>query len=430
MSASPATSTRHRRDSLGRRGQAPLRELLHRTGRRPRIGSIATLLCCIAIGGPSAAQDEDPLDGLIDIPNEISVRPPMAPETAPPKAPEPEAFGSPSWNVPTLRPREFDWIKLTNGEWLKGEIDVMRSDRLEFNSDELDELTIDWEKIASLHTARPYTFGFSRRRQATGRALITVENVIVQTDSGEEVYDRKDLYSIVHAQQSWWSLWQGKISVGATVRAGNTDQIDAFFKANIKRRTAFSRFSLDARANYGTIDDEATVQNTKTDLSFDIFITDRFFVTPAAIELYRDKFQNIELRYSPGAGVGYELFDNKMLEMNIQSGAVYRATNFISVEAGEDEIDRTGALTAATDWEATLTPRVDLDGSYSASIGIPDAKDTNQHADVVLSVEITGIVDLDVTFVWDRVGDPVAFESDEIPEQDDFTLSVGLGIDF
>ena len=35
---------------------------------------------------------------------------------------------------------DFDWVRLTNGEWLKGEFITMRDDSLVFDSDEFGEI--------------------------------------------------------------------------------------------------------------------------------------------------------------------------------------------------------------------------------------------------------------------------------------------------
>jgi hypothetical protein len=39
---------------------------------------------------------------------------------------------------------------LTSGEWLRGEINFMRDEVVEFDSEELDVLNIDWKDIAEL----------------------------------------------------------------------------------------------------------------------------------------------------------------------------------------------------------------------------------------------------------------------------------------
>ena len=48
------------------------------------------------------------------------------------------------WQPPPPMPDAFDWIQLTSGEWLKGELIALYDGSLEFDSDELDNLTLDW----------------------------------------------------------------------------------------------------------------------------------------------------------------------------------------------------------------------------------------------------------------------------------------------
>ncbi|MEC4724743.1 hypothetical protein HWQ46_04170 [Shewanella sp. D64] len=50
----------------------------------------------------------------------------------------------------------YDWIQLTSFELLKGEIKNLYDDKLEFKSDELDTLYIDWEDIKVLQSTAKY----------------------------------------------------------------------------------------------------------------------------------------------------------------------------------------------------------------------------------------------------------------------------------
>jgi len=51
------------------------------------------------------------------------------------------------WTATLHRTGEYDWIRLASGEWLKGDIKVLRGDALEFDSDELGDPTFDWDRI-------------------------------------------------------------------------------------------------------------------------------------------------------------------------------------------------------------------------------------------------------------------------------------------
>lgn len=52
------------------------------------------------------------------------------------------------------------------------------------------------------------------------------------------------------------------------------------------------------------------------------------------------------------------------------------------------------------------------------------------HAELVFSVELTDLLDLDVAFTWDRREKPARDANGDRPEKNDLRLSVGVGVDF
>jgi hypothetical protein len=263
-----------------------------------------------------------------------------------------------------------------------------------------------------------------------GRGFVTENEVSVMTGAGIMIFRRDELLAVVPGEQREWDRWHVDASLGVTLRGGNTKQNDLLTQATITRRGPFSRLTLSHRANFGTSDDSETINNQLGNVRVDLFVWDRVFITPFQIEFFRDTFQNIEYRVSPGAGVGYELIEKKWLEWNLEFGAVYRRTQFVSVEFPSSSVDDTFAFSFGTNFDWDITRRLELSGTYSASVAIPKASDTNQHAKAVLSFELTSILDLDVTLIWDRTGDPTPEADGTLPEPDDYVLSVGLAIDF
>ena len=73
-----------------------------------------------------------------------------------------------------------DWLRLTSGEWLKGEVHRMREKDIEFDSDKLDLLTFSWSKVSQLHSPRVNTYVFEGRLDVEGRAVVTKEKVIIE----------------------------------------------------------------------------------------------------------------------------------------------------------------------------------------------------------------------------------------------------------
>lgn len=76
------------------------------------------------------------------------------------------------------------------------------------------------------------------------------------------------------------------------------------------------------------------------------------------------------------------------------------------------------------------TRRIDLILEYRSPYTSRDVGETLHHAVSTLSVELTKRFDLDVSFVWDRTQNPKPDINAVVPQQDDFHLTLGLGVRF
>ena len=92
-------------------------------------------------------------------------------------------------------PDSFDWIQLKSGEWLKGEIIALYDGKLEFDSDELNKLTLDWEDVRQVRTGRVVQVRFNDREPLTGKIVVDATTVRVLGDT-EQQFDRAGLISI------------------------------------------------------------------------------------------------------------------------------------------------------------------------------------------------------------------------------------------
>jgi hypothetical protein len=104
------------------------------------------------------------------------------------------------WNPPEPSPEQKDWIKLTSGEWLRGNINLYRDDKLFFDSEELDDLEIDWGDIAEIRSPQLLTFTFANKEEVTGTCMM--RDGIIKIDTGTEVreYQRSQLMSIIEGR--------------------------------------------------------------------------------------------------------------------------------------------------------------------------------------------------------------------------------------
>ncbi|MDO6796770.1 DUF481 domain-containing protein, partial [Shewanella sp. 1_MG-2023] len=199
--------------------------------------------------------------------------------------------------VTTPQDSEFDWLQLSSLELLKGEIKNLYDDQLEFESDELDTLFIDWEDVKVLQSADVVSIGFMDLSTQSGKLLVRDGKMYID---GQE-FQRDQILTIIAGEQSESNYWSSKISLGANFRSGNTEQIDYSAIAKTKRRTTESRFNIDYIGNYSKSDSEEKINNNRINTNFDWFLSKQFYLRPVFAEIYTDKFLNIEYKVTVGS---------------------------------------------------------------------------------------------------------------------------------
>ena len=327
--------------------------------------------------------------------------------------------------------KEFDWVQLTSGEWLKGEIKSMYNDSLEFDSDKLDLLEIDWEDVKYLKSYRPSNVNIENIEPLTGSLQISGDKVTITSGDDVQEFDRIDLISLAPSGDREIDLWALKFTLGLNVRSGNTDQIDYNAKFNARRRTARSRFILDYIGNISKTGDDTgdlieTINNNRINASTNKYAKRYFFYTPLFAEYYRDPFKNIDQQITVGIGLGYTIFDTGRFEWNVGGGPAYVSTKYISVQPGEEQKVEATAVVFGTDFDAELTSALDFIFNYKIQASEPEAGGYTHHMIGTFESEITGSLDFDISLIWDRISQPATDADGITPEPDDYRLTVGV----
>lgn len=343
---------------------------------------------------------------------------------------------------------EYDWMQLTSGEWLKGEIKALYNQVIEFDSDELDLLELDWEDVAQIRSGKEYTVGLiatqsaidsalsvislSGNQEYQGKIVITQEDVVVIDPATEEKqqFNREDLLTIAPSSASEIDHWTAKLSLGFNIRGGNTDQFEYSSKVDVKRRTANSRFTVNYLGKYTKTENTNTVNNHRVNASWDVFVARQFYVTPIFYEYFRDPFLNIDYQNTVGIGAGYQIIDTSVTEWDVSTGIAYKHTTFESVEAGRSRTSGSPSFVLQTNYETEMNTDTDFFVSYGLNILNEDSGQYTHHALTGFEFELTSVFDFDVTFIWDRIEKPTRAADGSLPKQDDYQIVFGLGIDF
>ena len=383
--------------------------------------ALACLLVPLLVGLPEAQAAEGKAVSLPE--------PPKSEKSADPSKP---AFlnGAARWYPPGLRPAKWEWVLLNTGEWLKGTIDSIRNDRMEFDSDKFDKIILKMKDVVETHSSRVDTFVFTDRRVIVGVGRVTRDSVLIDTDSGQQKFPRTDLISLAVGDRDEIRLWSGSASVGLSSSSGNTNQTTANLQASISRRGAFLRLDSSYYANFGETNGETNVENQQLMLEADLFIRDRFYLIPAIFEYYTDIFSNISLRIKPGAGVGYEIARTSDLDWHVSVVGQYQRVDYFSTPAGQNPTFESFAATVASQSRWDITSDITFSGNYSVTIPTAEGASPDQQGIFKLEIDITKYLTLNTTLNWTRIGNPTEQADGETPEPNDVSLSFGLGLDF
>ncbi len=335
-----------------------------------------------------------------------------------------------NWETSTPSATDFDWVQLVSGEWLKGEIKGLYKNNLEFDSDKLDLLQLDWDDVKYVESHIPGSAYIEGHGTVYGYITINQTKITVTNGKTIQQFDRSTLVSFITGEMEEKNYWSAKLTLGLNIRRGNTDQLDYTSRADLKRQTSFSRIILNYIGNVSNIQNVETSNNQRFNATHDIFKTRHFFLRPLFFEYFRDPFQNIDSKVTLGTGLGYTILDTKKTNWEMAGGPAYQATRFVSVETGEDIQQTTPTLVLSTDYDLELSSSIDFILRYSTQWGNEASGGYIHHLVSTIESEITTSFDLDISLIWDHISNPATADDGITPVKDDYRLTVGISYSY
>jgi putative salt-induced outer membrane protein YdiY len=333
------------------------------------------------------------------------------------------------WQPPPPMPDDFDWVQLTSLEWLKGEIISLYRDELMFDSDKLEIQSLDWEDIKAIRSGRPMEVSLENGIIAVGKIILDETTLRVEGDEDKQ-YARSAIVSITTKAPKEIHNWDMKVSVGGNYRRGNTQQVETTGKADFIRRTARRRVALSYLTTFNETDKQTAADSQRGSVVWNHYIRPRLYVTAASGEWFRDPFQNIASRWTIGGGLGYELIDSAKTSLNFSVGAAYQRTQFDDVAEDRPAASSTPALAGNTSYEYELTGWTDFAFDYQFFVVNEESGIYTHHLVTGIEIDITRLIDFDVTLIWDRIQAPQQASDGTFPNRDDFRLVLSLGFEF
>lgn len=357
----------------------------------------------------------------------ITTNPPAAlPLNAQPSTLSPQPS---NWLPPPIGHDNADWLQLKSGEWLRGQLYYIQNRKVEFDSDELNDLSLDLKDVRQVYPAKPLFIKFNDRDQILGKVVIS--NDVVEVFGPEQVsLPRDQLTGITPGGKREIDFWSGNLTVALSLQAGNTRQATLSTAAELARRTPASTIQLNYLGNYSLAEGVQTANNQRITGLYDIRLNRHWFLRPAYVEYYKDELANIAHKETVGVGLGYYIFDREILQWVVAGGPGYQFTKFETVEADQSDTVSTLAAVLQTSLKADLTRRLKFIETINFTLTSEDAGLYSHHAVSTLEFEIKRHLNLNVSFVWDYLQNPQIESNGGTPKHSDFRLNVGTGMRF
>ena len=322
-----------------------------------------------------------------------------------------------------------DWLWLKSGEFLIGNIEDLYDEKLAFDSDDLGDLKIKWSDISRINSRQLFTVRTISGEIITGTIALE-DGVLIVSNNRQHRVVQDDLMTLIAGLETGANIWQGKVTFGANLSSGNTDKLEYNTNAELSRHTTTSRIKTSYSAIIGVTNNVQTDENHRFLMTYDVYSDKDLFFRPLDLSLYRDPLQNVNSRINVGMGIGYQFIDDGDQELEMNLGPSYLYTKYEFTEAQLNTSDSSLAVSLSLDYEREIHNQIDLEFSYKITATESDLGGYLQNAKMNFDIELTDVLDFDITFFWDRVNNPL-LNVDGVPlEKNDFRIAFGLGVSF
>ena len=134
--------------------------------------------------------------------------------------------------------------------------------------------------------------------------------------------------------------WSGNINAGASLTNGNSETRQLRFDAETIARALRQRYTVGGQFNRAEDRGRDTLFNSRANAKYDYFFSKKWYGY-SNVTLENDRFRDLRLRSTIGAGSGYQIFETPNINLSLEAGL-----NYVSEDYYEEE-DNAAAVGAS-----------------------------------------------------------------------------------
>jgi putative salt-induced outer membrane protein YdiY len=230
-----------------------------------------------------------------------------------------------------------DQVTLKNGDRVSGKVVKKDGDSILIKSDLMGEVTIKWENVTAVSTDEPVTVVTKAGKEVRGKAAVTGDQLAVadQRIPLGEVNAVRDAAEQARYERMLnpplYDLWAGYVDVGFASASGNASStvFTTAFKANRVTRKDEIGMYFNQIYSRGLLDGvkATTAQAVRGGWKYNRNLSPKLFVNVFNDYEY-DKFQNLDLRFVIGGGLGYSVIKTERTKLDLLGGFAFNREKF------------------------------------------------------------------------------------------------------
>ena len=234
-----------------------------------------------------------------------------------------------------------DQVVMKNGDRVTGSIVKKDGKNITIKTDSFGLVTAAWDQVESITADKPVNIVLQDGKALAGTLATAGGKVEVSAPNAKLSVAPSDITTLRDAdeqrayerllQPGWGQLWAGTASVGFAGTSGNAKTLTFTTGVNANRTTNTDKTSLyfniikaSALINGASA---STAQAVRGGVAYDHNVSPRLFVN-AFNDYEYDRFQNLDLRFVLGGGLGFHALKTERSRLDLLAGADFNRSTF------------------------------------------------------------------------------------------------------
>ncbi len=223
-----------------------------------------------------------------------------------------------------------DEVQLANGDRISGEIVKMEGEIIVLKASYAEKIEVKWEEVVCLSSDKEMTFVLKTNEVVIGTATcpsrgnIKLVGEIIEESSELPI---SDLKAINPSPPPPAVKYRALVSAGGSVATGNTRTKTFNSSAAFQVRSKRQRLTFEGKFNWGESNNEVDKRNWLGSMKYDFFVTKKIYTYLQTL-FEHDAFQDLDLRTTAGAGLGYQFLETERTKLFVELGPSYFNENY------------------------------------------------------------------------------------------------------